>query len=79
MSEDKAAYWILYGIVPHFKADLMKLVDDSPFHSLLFDESLNKCIQQGQMDLQVECQAVLTFFGPTLKFDLVSLCLSLSG
>ena len=83
MSKDKAAYWILYGIAPHFKADLMKLVEDSPFHSLLFDESLNKCIQQGQMDLQVEYQAVLTFLvrpppgARTLKFDLVSLSVSL--
>lgn len=50
LSPAKCAYLCCFGIAPHFKDLLVKLVDKSHF-TLLFDETLNKSTQSKQMDL----------------------------
>ena len=42
-----------HGFAPHFKELLSKMIDKSPYNSLSFDESLNKVLQNGQMDINV--------------------------
>ena len=42
---DKYAYFINYGIAPHFCSILMNNVKDSEFYTISFDESLNTVIQ----------------------------------
>ena len=52
LQKDKCAYFINYGIAPHFPI-LMNNVKVSEFYAISFDESLNTGIQMGQMDLAV--------------------------
>ena len=49
----KCKYVINHGLAPYCEQLLIKNVTASPCHSLSFDESLNKKIQLGQMDLYV--------------------------
>ena len=53
LQKDKCAYFINYGIAPHFPSILMNNVKVSEFYAISFDESLNTGIQMGQMDLVV--------------------------
>ena len=50
---DKYAYFINYGIAPHFCSILMNNVKDSEFYTISFDESLNTVIQIWQIDLVI--------------------------
>ena len=49
----KCGYYINHGLVPHFLQILMAEVKDSPQYVLSFNESLNKQLQRGQMDVLV--------------------------
>ena len=49
----KCGYYINHGLAPHFLERLMTEVNESPKYVLLFDESLNKMLQKGQMDVLV--------------------------
>ena len=51
LQKDKCAYFINYGIAPHFCSILMNHVKDSEFYAISFDESLSTVIQMGNMDL----------------------------
>ena len=51
LQKDKCAYFIYYGIAPHFRSILMNNVKDSELYAISFDESLNTVIQMGEMDL----------------------------
>jgi hypothetical protein len=46
MSRDKVAYFIRWGLAPVFENILMASIKESPFFSLLFDESLNYNLQK---------------------------------
>ena len=49
--QTKCGYYINHGLALHFLGRLMTEVNESPKYDLLFDESLNKMLQKGQMDL----------------------------
>ena len=49
----KCGYYINHGLAPHFLKRLMTEVNESPKYVLLFDESLDKMLQKGQMDVLV--------------------------
>ena len=53
MSKDKVSYFVLYGIAPVFKEELIRTVNKSPFYSIAFDESLSHMLPDNQMDIHV--------------------------
>ena len=53
MSKDKFSYFVLYGIAPVFKEELITIVNKSSFYSIGFDESLNHMLQDNQMDIHI--------------------------
>ena len=53
LSKIKCAYIVHFGIAPYFKNKLLQAANVSPFHSILFDESLNSNLQYCQMDVHV--------------------------
>ena len=53
LGKTKCAYFMNYGIAPHFKNFLTKAITESPFYSLPYDESLNTVIQSCQMDVGI--------------------------
>jgi len=61
LSKIKCGYLINYGLAPYFRELLNKLVLPSSFFVISFDESMNKVLQNEQMDLQVR------FWDDTLK------------
>ena len=52
-SKTKCGYLITYGLSPFFKKKMVDNVKASPYYSVMFDESMNKILQQEQMDLSV--------------------------
>ena len=71
-SRTKASYFVHYGLAPCFHKDLLKSIKESPFHSVCFDESLNKVSQSWHMDIMLriwdvnKCEAVTRYL--TSKF-----------
>lgn len=64
--ETKAMYLICHGLAPYFKDKLMSKIQDVPY-VISFDESLNKVLQEEQMNLQIwffdtQRQEVMTRF-----------------
>ena len=53
MSKTKCAYLINYGIAPYLRDNLLKDIKDSPYFSFSFDETLNRVVQDQQMDVQI--------------------------
>ena len=53
LSRTKCGYVINHGLAPHFKSVLIEDIQKSPFYTTLFDESLNKKLQRGQMDVLI--------------------------
>ena len=53
LSKTKCAYVVKYGMAPWLKENLRKVIIESPFFSVSYDESLNRQMQEQQMDLQV--------------------------
>ena len=53
LQKDKCAYYLNYGIAPHFRSILVDEVEKSEYYAASFDESQNSVIQMGQMDLVV--------------------------
>ena len=51
LGKDKLKYVVNYGIAPFFAEGLKKQVDESEWHAVSYDESLNKVIQESEMDL----------------------------
>ena len=68
LSKTKCAYYINYGLAPYLHKLLLNDIKKSPLFTLCFDESLNRALQQEQMDSQVRywCeesgQALTRFF-----------------
>jgi hypothetical protein len=68
LGKDKVRYAIIYGLAPYFHDELCAtLREPGVFYSLSFDESLNKSLQLGQMDIHVrywnaqQCKAVTRY------------------
>ena len=53
MGKTKCAYFVNFGFAPHFHELLTITFKGSPFYALSFDESLNKSLQNGQMDINI--------------------------
>ena len=53
--KDRARYMIIYGTYPAFKQKLKSIINNSPWHSVSFDESLNKNQKKYQMDVNLRC------------------------
>ena len=53
LGKDKVRYMIIYGIYPAFKQKLKSMINNSPWYSVSFDESLNKNQQKCQMDVNL--------------------------
>ena len=51
LSKTKCGYLTNYGLVPYFKDILLKSINSSEFFVLSYDESLNKVLQEDQMDV----------------------------
>lgn len=52
-AKDKIRYMINHGIAPYYEEHLLKKIDKCDFFVALFDESLNKIAQKGQMDIHI--------------------------
>ena len=52
LGRTNCSYFVNFGIAPHFKT-ILHNVQKSPFFTVSFDESLNKVLQNEQMDIQV--------------------------
>ena len=53
LGKTKCGYYITYGIAPYFCELIKTLINKSPYFSLSFDESLNRVLQDKQMDMDV--------------------------
>ena len=53
LSKTKCAYVVKYGMPPWLTENLLKVISELPFFSILYNESLNRQMQEQQMDLQV--------------------------
>lgn len=53
LKKDKTAYTICFGLAPFFKSELLTIISSLETFVICFDESLNKVIQKGQMDIHV--------------------------
>ena len=49
----KCGYCINHGLAPYFLKTLMMELKESPKYVLSFNESLNKKLQKGQMDILI--------------------------
>ena len=54
LSKTKCGYLINYGLAPYFKDVLLKSINSSEFFVLSYDESLNKVLQEDQMDVHFQ-------------------------
>ena len=53
LSRTKCNYILIFGLAPFFKAILLIEIKKSPYFITIFDESLNKKLQRGQMDILI--------------------------
>lgn len=53
LQRTKLSYNIIYGIAPYFQEQLIRDVKECDAFVILFDESLNKIAQRGQMDVSI--------------------------
>ena len=69
LQKDKCAYFINYGIGPHFRSIFVSNVKNSEFHAVSFDESLNTVIQMGQITVAHKYHGKTFFLMATLSFS----------
>ena len=63
--ERKVSYLCTFGIAPYFADQLLEKVRSSSNYVLLFDETLNKDLQEKQMDIYVciwDCNRVASYY-----------------
>lgn len=53
LRKDKTSYTICFGLAPFFKNDLLTVLSSLESYVICFDESLNKVVKKGQMDIHV--------------------------
>ena len=54
LSKTKCAYAVNYSIAPLLKENLQKVISESPINIVFYNESLNRQMQEQQIDLQVQ-------------------------
>ena len=54
LGSTKLSYNITFGLAPYVKNLLLESVDEVIYHSLSFDESYNRIMKKGQMDLLIK-------------------------
>jgi hypothetical protein len=54
LKKDKTSYLIAFGLAPFFHGELVSGLSSSETFVVCFDESLNKVIQKGQMDVHIK-------------------------
>ena len=65
----KASYVAHFGLAPYFYEQLLAIITNGPYYTILFDESLNESVQQGQMNILVrfwsdeESKVVVRYLG----------------
>ena len=52
-SKTKCAYSISYNVACYFSDNLLKDIKGNPYFSVSFDETLNRVVQEEQMDVQI--------------------------
>ena len=68
ISKTKCSYYIMYDLAP-YKEELIQKVKASPNYSILLDESLNYCLQDEQLDVQIRFWDKETILVQTRYFD----------
>ena len=53
LSRTKCTYLINFGLAPYFRQELLDSIKTSPYFVASFDESLNRVLQDEQMDIQI--------------------------
>ena len=53
MSRTKCTYYVNYGIAPYFQGILLNQLQASPYFVVSYDESMNRILQEEQMDVLV--------------------------
>ena len=53
LGKTKCGYYIICGITPYFHDEIIQVLKKSPCFSVSFDESLDKVLQEEQMDLNI--------------------------
>lgn len=53
LKKDKTAYTICFGLAPLFRNELFTIISSVETFVICFDESLNKVVQKGQMDIHI--------------------------
>ena len=69
MSKTKCGYYINYGLAPFYRDTLINDIKKAPFYTVLFDETLNKILQEEQMDLYIRYWSETENIVKTRYFD----------
>ena len=59
----------MYGLAPYYKEEIIQKVKASPNYSILFNESLNHCLYDEQLDVQIRFWDKETIQVQTRYFD----------
>ena len=60
LSKTKCSYVIKFGLAPYFQKVLVNEIQKSLYHSVSFDEALNRSLQKQQMDIHMHYWCLLT-------------------
>ena len=69
LGKTKCAYLVNYGITPFVKGQLVRNIVAAPFYTVSFDESMNRVLQNEQIDVQVHYWDINTSMASTRYFD----------
>ena len=69
ISKTKCGYYINYGLAPFYRDTLINDIKKAPFYTVLFDETLNKILQEEQMDLYIRYWSETENIVKTRYFD----------
>ena len=53
LSRTKCTYLINFGVAPYFRQELINSIKTSPHFAVSFDKSLNRVLQDDQIDIQI--------------------------
>ena len=69
LEKTKCGYLFNYGMSPFVKEPLVKNIVASPFYTVSFDESVNRVLQNKEMDAHICYWDINTFMASTRYFD----------
>ncbi len=69
MSKTKCGYYINFGLAPYYREKLVSDIKNSPFYTILFDETLNHMVQEEQMDVHIRYWSEESCMVKTSYFD----------